>query len=44
MLQNVLATTLRVGVATTNEVAHIVIDNTVGRILNTNPAKVRWPV
>ncbi|GAA1711882.1 MULTISPECIES: hypothetical protein [Dietzia] len=41
MLQNALAATLRVGVATTNEVAHIVVDNTLGRFLDTNPDKVR---
>ena len=41
MLQNALVTTLRVGVAATNEVAHIVVDNTLGRFLNTNPDKVR---
>lgn len=41
MLQKALTTTLRVGVATTNEVAHIVIDNTVGRLLNTSPDRVR---
>lgn len=41
MLQNALTTTLRLGVVTTNEVAHILIDNTVGRFLNTNPDKVR---
>ena len=41
MLQNALAATLRVGMATTNEVAHILVDNTLGRLLNTNPDKVR---
>lgn len=41
MLQTVLANTVRLGVATTHEVAHIVIDNTVGRILDTNPHRVR---
>lgn len=41
MLQTALITTLRVGVATTNEVAHLVVDNTLGRFLNTNPEKVR---
>ena len=41
MLQNALITTVRVGMATTNEVAHIVVDNTLGRVLDTNPDKVR---
>lgn len=41
MLQNALITTLRVGMATTNEVAHIVVDNTLGRFLSTDPDKVR---
>lgn len=41
MLQTVLVSTLRVGVATTNEVAQIVVDNTLGRFLDTNPHKVR---
>ena len=41
MLQNALVTTLRVGVAATNEVAHIVVDNTLGRFLDTNPNKSR---
>lgn len=41
MLPNALAATLRVGVATTNEVAHIVVDNTLGRFLDTNPDKAR---
>ena len=41
MLQNALITTLRVGVATTSEVAHIVVDNTLGRFLDTNPDKAR---
>lgn len=41
MLQHVLVTTLRVGVATTNEVAAIVVDGTLGRFLDTNPDKVR---
>lgn len=41
MLQTALLNTLRVGVATTNEMAHIVVDNTLGRFLNTNPDKVR---
>ncbi len=41
MLQNALVSTLRVGVAATNEVAQIVVDNTVGRFLDTNPDRVR---
>lgn len=41
MLQNALVTTLRVSVAATNEVAHMVVDNTVGRFLNTNPSTIR---
>ena len=41
MLQSALAITLRVGVATTNELAHLVVDNMLGRLLNTNPDKVR---
>lgn len=41
MLQNALVTTLRVGAATTNEVAHIVVNHTLGRFLDTNPDKVR---
>lgn len=40
MLQNALFATLRVSVATTYEVAHIVVDNTLGRVLDTNPDKV----
>lgn len=41
MLQNALTATVRAGVAATNEVAHIVVDNTLGRFLDTNPDKVR---
>lgn len=41
MIQNALVTTLRVGVATTNDLAQILVDNTLGRLLNTNPDKVR---
>lgn len=41
MLQTMLTTTLRVGMVTTNEVAVIVLDNTLGRVLDTNPDKVR---
>ncbi len=41
MLQTALNATLRLGVATTNEFAQIVVDNTLGRLLNTNPDKVR---
>ena len=35
MLQNALATTVRVGVATYSGVAQIVVDNTLGRVLDT---------
>lgn len=41
MLQNALSATVRVGVATTNGVAQMVVDNTLGRFLDTNPDKVR---
>lgn len=41
MIQNAVNTTVRVGVATTNEMAHMVVDHTIGRLLNTNPDKVR---
>ncbi|HMT48984.1 hypothetical protein [Dietzia sp. UBA5065] len=41
MLQNALSATLRLGVATTNEFAALVVDNTLGRFLDTNPDKVR---
>ena len=40
MLQNALIATLRLGMATTYEVTHIVVDNTLGRVLDTNPDKV----
>lgn len=41
MIQNAVVTTLRLGVATTTEAAQIVLDNTLGRFLDTNPDKVR---
>ena len=41
MLQNALAHALRLSVVTTNEMAQIVVDNTVGRVLDTNPRRVR---
>lgn len=41
MLQTALANALRLSVLTTNEVAQIVVDNTVGRFLDTDPRRVR---
>ena len=41
MLHNALTTTLRVSVATTNGVAQVLVDTTLGRFLDTNPDKVR---
>lgn len=41
MLQYALAATVRLGVATYSGVAQIVVDNTLGRVLDTNPDKVR---
>lgn len=41
MLQNALIATVRLGVATYSGVAQIVLDNTLGRVLDTNLDKVR---
>jgi len=41
MLQNVLISALRLSVVTTHEVAQIVVDNTLGKVLDTDPKKVR---
>ena len=41
MFLDIFSTAVRVGVVTTGEIAHIVVDNTVGRLLDTNPDKVR---
>ncbi len=41
MIQNAVLATVRFGTATTAEVAQLVLDNTLGRFLDTNPDKVR---